>query len=310
MKQVVKGPNAVTAIQNTALSTIFNAENCAIVYDANGNYKSWVPGRDINSFTNIEVGKGYIPIMLSNTPIDVSAYFSDGLPTGGGGFAQGLYINSILSEDLTISFYNHTDEETVIGDAITLSGGGNPIFIALADFPVGADRVRLEGTQVINLVWYVVGDGELTFFENDTNPGFDLGASAYTFNLTELHNVSVVDIQPHVVPAENHFYISNLSGVSIDIVKEDHHDQIVHTLATNTFIKLAAADFNGEDWQFIPGGPAFKAINIQTFFGGTHNTNKYQIAGGGGQNISADLLPFGDCVLVILPDASDAGTWT
>lgn len=79
MKTLAIGPNAITGQSSANLSDIFTAENCHVVFGADGNYKSWQPGRTINSIYTIEPNKGYIAIMKAVT--DVSGYFIGTLNT-------------------------------------------------------------------------------------------------------------------------------------------------------------------------------------------------------------------------------------
>ncbi len=67
------GPNAVTSHINSACADHFTTDNCAIIYEASGQYKSWQPGRPINAFSNLVEGTGYIAVMKET--LDVTNIF-------------------------------------------------------------------------------------------------------------------------------------------------------------------------------------------------------------------------------------------
>lgn len=82
------GPNSRMAIVNANLADMGLTEaNTNIIYEAEGTYKSWIPGRDLNAFTTIVQGKGYI--INAKQAMDLTAFFGDdpvvlgALPPGG-----------------------------------------------------------------------------------------------------------------------------------------------------------------------------------------------------------------------------------
>lgn len=79
---IYNGPFSLVAKQDGLLhdDVGLNVDNCAIVYEVFGSYRSWVPGRDINSFDSIVTGRGYIIIPLAE--VDLSSWFADGSDIG------------------------------------------------------------------------------------------------------------------------------------------------------------------------------------------------------------------------------------
>lgn len=99
---IVPGPNARVAITSIDfLSMGLNVNNCDIVYEVEGNYKSWKPGRIINPINSITSGKGYV--IEAKLSMDLTAYFND---------ADGVSNKSIIA-------LNNTD-----GSAITIPWTG------------------------------------------------------------------------------------------------------------------------------------------------------------------------------------------
>jgi hypothetical protein len=74
-KIIQPGPYALVAKSDADLSVIdlFTTANCSIIYQTEGQYKSWKPGAPLNGFTTLEKDKGYI--VIAKQTIDVSAYF-------------------------------------------------------------------------------------------------------------------------------------------------------------------------------------------------------------------------------------------
>lgn len=69
-KSLVVGPNSVTAKVDANLADIFTVDNCLIIYLADGLYKSWQPGRDLNAITALVSNNGYIAIMKQTLDVD------------------------------------------------------------------------------------------------------------------------------------------------------------------------------------------------------------------------------------------------
>ena len=167
MKNLKVGPNACTSLVAQAIGDTFTADNCLIVYQADGQYKSWVPGRDINAFVNLEVGLGYIAIMKQVT--DVTDVFSDGLP-GGGSEDIAVVINqsdrqlkiydedNVLIQNLEIGEI-YQSPKADLGDHITVKDSGNHLF---SNLQIGKN---------------ISGDYEFTLNQNYDNStgGTDIG---------------------------------------------------------------------------------------------------------------------------------------
>lgn len=84
MDNVVIGPNARVAKTSATFAAMgLNALNTTIVYEAEGAYKSWKPGRLINGITGVTKEKGYI--VISKKSIDLSSYLAPPI-TGGFSF--------------------------------------------------------------------------------------------------------------------------------------------------------------------------------------------------------------------------------
>lgn len=72
---IVPGPNSRVSLRASNFVEMgLNADNTVIVYQAEGVYKSWKPGRAINTITATETGKGYI--LISKANIDLTTYFA------------------------------------------------------------------------------------------------------------------------------------------------------------------------------------------------------------------------------------------
>lgn len=70
------GPNSLVALQDIptdSMLSLMPATKVSIVYKADGSYQSWVPGRPINAFNSIEMGKGYI--LIAKQEMDLSPFF-------------------------------------------------------------------------------------------------------------------------------------------------------------------------------------------------------------------------------------------
>lgn len=74
MAKLKIGPNGVVASVDALLSTFLNTTNCGGVYEVDGQYKSWKPGRDLNAINSIKAGIGYIVIAFQE--VDLTAYFT------------------------------------------------------------------------------------------------------------------------------------------------------------------------------------------------------------------------------------------
>ncbi|MEX6691259.1 hypothetical protein QTN47_27365 [Danxiaibacter flavus] len=83
---IIAGPNSVVALDtadNVSMSALGLTEsNCVAVYRTLGSYRSWVPGRPVNSFDKLEKGVGYI--IIAKEPLDLSQWFAPPVPLGGG----------------------------------------------------------------------------------------------------------------------------------------------------------------------------------------------------------------------------------
>jgi hypothetical protein len=75
VNNIVIGANALVAIQSVSdITTLpINPEQIAIIYQAEGNYTSYVPGRTTNTLNSLTEGVGYVIIGLQS--VDLSAYF-------------------------------------------------------------------------------------------------------------------------------------------------------------------------------------------------------------------------------------------
>jgi hypothetical protein len=144
MKTFIAGPNAGTALQAANLADIFTADNCVMVYEADGQYKSWVPGRELNAITTIAIGTGYIAIMKAE--LDVSAYFSDG--TAGTVGALSAVYNATPNQLTAVT--------TIGGDAVTTTMV-NGDYIAGSVLLGDADTIELKATVASTYGVWVTG---------------------------------------------------------------------------------------------------------------------------------------------------------
>lgn len=88
MNNIQVGANSRTAIVSADISTIgLTTDDIIIIFEAEGNYKSWAPGRDLNAITMIIEGNGYL--ISSKKALDLTAFFGldavsiGGVPIGG-----------------------------------------------------------------------------------------------------------------------------------------------------------------------------------------------------------------------------------
>lgn len=72
---ILSGPNSRVALGANLFTAMgLSSVNTVVVYLAEGNYKSWKPGRLVNAIVGTEQGKGYI--IISKGSLDLSEYFA------------------------------------------------------------------------------------------------------------------------------------------------------------------------------------------------------------------------------------------
>lgn len=136
MKTLVVGPNAIASKSSANCIDVFNADNCAIVYKADGSYKSWVPGRSLNAFTVLEPDSGYLAIM--HQTLDVSDDFisvADTVQVA----KQGIYIFNGYPNDAVVHFLN--SDGTSLGTQPTTFYSG--CFIDISLVPTGTTQLKI-----------------------------------------------------------------------------------------------------------------------------------------------------------------------
>ena len=101
---IVIGPNGVVALDsadNVSMATLgLTPSNCISVFRTKGNYRSWQPGRPINSFTALEKGVGYT--IVAKEDLDLSQWFAPPVPIGNGGDTPTIDYNWLDDSDETI----------------------------------------------------------------------------------------------------------------------------------------------------------------------------------------------------------------
>lgn len=82
---IISGPNAVVALGAAdGLDLDFlpnvNVNTVSTIYELDGRYRSWEPGRDLNQFNVLRKGIGYL--IIAKQGIDLTNYFSPPIPIG------------------------------------------------------------------------------------------------------------------------------------------------------------------------------------------------------------------------------------
>lgn len=125
MPNLLVGPQAVTAKAVANLADLFTVDNCLIIYEANGSFRSYVPGRDLNAFTETVDQRGYI-VYMKTGGVDASAVFdtyTNGFEAGLlSGAVKSLVIGNNTGADIHIQYRTNTHAN--IGAAITIPAGG------------------------------------------------------------------------------------------------------------------------------------------------------------------------------------------
>lgn len=82
---IFSGPNAVVStgisdgVELDFLPNV-NANTISVIYEIDGRYRSWVPGRDLNQFNTLRAGIGYL--IVAKQGLDLSEYFIPPKPEG------------------------------------------------------------------------------------------------------------------------------------------------------------------------------------------------------------------------------------
>ena len=123
MNIVNPGPYALSAkVDVPDITTLgLTTDNCLIVYETQGQYRSWVPGRSFNPFTSLTKDGGYIVIVKG--AIDLSQFF---YPDNGGAAEPILSISNISGEDITLTDQNG-DIPQLLAAANPLTGGNGSV---------------------------------------------------------------------------------------------------------------------------------------------------------------------------------------
>jgi hypothetical protein len=135
-KIIQPGPYALVAKKDADLTTLdlFTVDNCSIIYQTEGQYKSWKPGRLLNGFSTLEKDKGYI--VIAKQTVDVSEYFD---PESG--TLEAFYQISNFS-NINFNLQWQDSGGTQVGDLITIFNN-SAHKINKSDIPVGAVNIRL-----------------------------------------------------------------------------------------------------------------------------------------------------------------------
>lgn len=127
---IVIGPNAVLALTESDGKSMddtgLNALNCTIVYEATGQYKSWVPGRLINAFDTLKKDTGYI--IIAKQAMDLTASFAP--PMQGGTASDSIMVlgRRLTDTTMTLNYYWNDTLKTnpnivIMGSSISISLG-------------------------------------------------------------------------------------------------------------------------------------------------------------------------------------------
>ena len=146
MNIVNPGPYALSAkVDVPDITTLgLTTDNCLIVYETQGQYRSWVPGRSFNPFTSLTKDSGYIVIVKG--AIDLSQFF---YPDNGGGAAEPyLSITNISSEDITLKDQDGNIPQ-LLAAANPLQSGESVTFLKSAlDMAAMTDITFLTGNNL------------------------------------------------------------------------------------------------------------------------------------------------------------------
>lgn len=234
MKTLLTGPNAITSLVAVNADTIFTTDNCVIIYEANGAYRSWVPGRDLNAFSAFEVGIGYIAIMKQET--DVTGSFSDGLPAG----TSGVIISNQTGTNQTFNFVD--DAGVVKGTLQTIQDSHGQVINTL---PTGATSIKMtsdiSGIDVVQAVY---------FSPNQVNYGVDQAANIFlvdnTIQITDYLDLAALNggflyyiFIPRIAPtAETFLEVINFTAHNIQLLTQDNWALSVTDAYGNAFSEI------------------------------------------------------------------------
>jgi hypothetical protein len=154
---LVVGPNSKVALVSMPFSEMgFTPDNCLVIYSADGQYKSWKPGRDINAINGSVVDTGYIIIMSQE--LDTTGLFAAPIPTGGGGGGPYDYLITVTGET-----YKATPRP---GSGLQEFQGGSAYGIIQA--AIGALDVGNKGRIQLTSGVFDLEGGELTIIGDST----------------------------------------------------------------------------------------------------------------------------------------------
>jgi hypothetical protein len=175
------GPNSVVAKKVVNLSTLFNSGNCAIIFEVDGQYKSWQPGGELNSITSTVISRGYT--IIATAEIDVSDYFGDFAD----GYAEALidnpipsnfisYVNKTASAAFTLSHKNSNGD--VLGTFPLPVNGAVYLFLNTGDNLTLASNAVLAAQ--VHLITSIINNaGALTYADQAA-----VGTIGQTYTLT------------------------------------------------------------------------------------------------------------------------------
>lgn len=171
-KSLVVGPNSVTAKTAGNLSDFFNSTNCVIVYQADGSYKSWVPGRALNAITAFEQNSGYIIIMKEELDVENLLDITDN-------FEPNFFIFNGSTEALTINATGSGSN--------TISSSLNP---GVGSYGLSRTNVTAGGFTTWNFVSTTAGDYVIYQILLDNNGQFFVTTTDVTTAGTGSNNPS------------------------------------------------------------------------------------------------------------------------
>jgi hypothetical protein len=278
-KTLLIGPNAVTALVSQAASEIFTSENCAVVFNADGTYRSWQPNRVINSFTDLEVGAGYIAIMKDT--LDVTGVFSEGIP----GIAQaGVY--NLSQYDLTLFDLGSSDTSTLASGDFLPQPDGDAYNFEVKAVTAGIYGVIHVPTNPQNVVYWE-GGGNFAHV-GATSQFFSFNAAS--FNQKSIY--IILDVHDSALPPgapENEFYFFNGSA---DDLSYKENDIVIATIAAGTGYKRTLTQLTGkvnpEVTTPVTAG-SYKVARIDNLNTGENKALYFDVAGAPSSNVEINL---------------------
>lgn len=146
---IVVGPNAVLALVESdgkaMTDTGLNETNCSVVYEVNGGYKSWVPGRPINAFDTLTKERGYI--IIAKQAIDLTASFAP--PMQGGTASDSIVVLGRRYTDTDMTFTYYWNDTLKVNPSIVIMGSSIAVSLGLPT----EQRMDTKLKNYIDTIW-------------------------------------------------------------------------------------------------------------------------------------------------------------